>query len=156
MKDLPPYELTNLIRVYDIVQIAACSFFVIRTYMLGFHLKFICKCESFNFLNEYEMGQVQLGVWFFLLLRVFEFVETWFFILRKKNNQASFLHVYHHVSTVVLMWVFITFDTGEALNKKRRIYNIPINIFRTDGHLQCFDQRVCAYRYVHLLFRFFL
>ena len=30
-----------------------------------------------------------------------------FFLLRKKNNQVSFLHVYHHITMVCLWWIGI-------------------------------------------------
>lgn len=116
MKDRPPYKLKNTIRVYNIFQIFACTVFVTKTYMLGFDFRFLWRCEKFSFLSDRDIAELYFGTWMFLLLRLFEFVETIFFILRKKNNQASFLHIYHHVSTVILMWIFITFDTGKILS----------------------------------------
>lgn len=113
MKEKAPYTLTNLIRVYNIFQITACTAFVVRSYQMGFDFRFIWRCEKFDWLSDEAKVELYIGTWLFLLLRIFEFIETILFILRKKNNQASFLHVYHHVSTVLLMWVFITFDTGE-------------------------------------------
>lgn len=114
MKDRSPYEITNTIRAYNVFQILACSVFVWRIYQMGFDFRFLWRCESFSFLSEETLAEIYFGIWLFLLLRLFEFVETIFFIMRKKNNQASFLHVYHHVSTVILMWVFIVFDTGDS------------------------------------------
>jgi len=35
-----------------------------------------------------------------------------FFILRKKNGQITFLHVYHHGSMVLLWWVGVKFIPG--------------------------------------------
>ncbi|XP_068674601.1 very long chain fatty acid elongase 5-like [Montipora foliosa] len=32
-------------------------------------------------------------------------LDTFFFILRKKNNQVSFLHVYHHAATCIFWWM---------------------------------------------------
>jgi GNS1/SUR4 family len=116
MKDKLPYNVTNWLRFYNIFQVIACTVFVVRTYNLGFDFRFLWRCESFDFLNENARLEIQIGLWCFLLLRIFEFSETIVFVLRKKKNQASFLHIYHHVSTVVLMWVFITFDTGEKLS----------------------------------------
>lgn len=113
MKDKLPYNVTNWLRFYNIFQVIACSVFVVRTYNLGFDFRFLWKCESFSFLSENARLEIQIGLWCFLLLRILELSETIVFVLRKKKNQASFLHIYHHVSTVILMWVFITFDTGE-------------------------------------------
>lgn len=115
MKNRQPYNLLNIIRGYNIFQLIACSVFVIQSYMFGFDFRFLWRCQSFEFLTQAEQDMVNLGTWFFLGLRILEFIETVFFILRKKKNQASFLHIYHHISTVLLMYVYLVFDTGEAL-----------------------------------------
>jgi hypothetical protein len=49
--------------------------------------------------------------WFYgILLRIIEFIETIIFVLRKKQNQISFLHVYHHISTIIIFWVFLKYS----------------------------------------------
>lgn len=113
MKDRMPYNVTNMLRVYNVFQVIACSTFVIRCYLLGFDFRFLWRCESFDFLTQEARTELTIGTWMFLLLRMFEFVETVFFILRQKKSQVSFLHVYHHITVVLLMWVYITCDTGE-------------------------------------------
>ena len=35
-----------------------------------------------------------------------------FFILRKKNNQVTFLHVYHHTSMFLLWWIGVKWVAG--------------------------------------------
>lgn len=113
MKDKQPYNITNLCRWYNVFQFIACGLFVVRSYQMGFTFHYLWKCESFDFLSNEVKEELVLGSWLFLGLRMIEFVETVFFILRKKRNQASFLHVYHHISTVILMWIFLTYDTGK-------------------------------------------
>lgn len=39
------------------------------------------------------------------LLKVIDLTETGVFVLRKKNNQISFLHVYHHITTVFVAFI---------------------------------------------------
>ena len=41
-----------------------------------------------------------------------EFADTAFFILRKKNNQLTFLHVYHHSTMFCLWWIGIKWVAG--------------------------------------------
>lgn len=36
-----------------------------------------------------------------------------FFVLRKKQNQVTFLHVYHHTMTAVFSWCYLKFLPGE-------------------------------------------
>ena len=35
-----------------------------------------------------------------------------FFVLRKKENQISFLHVYHHISMCILWWTVVKWNAG--------------------------------------------
>ncbi|CAG2181481.1 unnamed protein product, partial [Oppiella nova] len=41
-----------------------------------------------------------------------ELLDTIFFILRKKANQLTFLHVYHHSSMFIFWWVGAKFVPG--------------------------------------------
>lgn len=113
MSKREPYNVKHLLRLYNIFQVTVCSIFVLRAYELGFTFKYVFKCEKFDFLNIDERSEIKVGVWLFLMLRVFEFVETIFFILRKKQNQASFLHIFHHIGSVVMTWLFIVSRAGE-------------------------------------------
>lgn len=47
------------------------------------------------------------------LLKIFELIETVFFVMRKKYNQISKLHVYHHASTVTMAFLMVKFVGGE-------------------------------------------
>lgn len=40
----------------------------------------------------------------YFLLKLLDYVETVIFVLRKKNNQVSGLHIYHHVTTSLITW----------------------------------------------------
>lgn len=52
--------------------------------------------------------------WFYgIMLRIIEFIETIIFVLRKKQNQVTFLHVYHHISTIIIFWVFLKYSGSE-------------------------------------------
>lgn len=53
--------------------------------------------------------------WWFVMLRASELSETVTFVLRKKYSQISFLHVYHHISTLALSWFFYRMGPCECL-----------------------------------------
>ena len=44
--------------------------------------------------------------------KTIEFTDTVFFIVRKKNNQISFLHVYHHASMAIITWGMLKYVPG--------------------------------------------
>lgn len=48
----------------------------------------------------------------YFLLKVADLLDTVFFVLRKKQNQISFLHLYHHTGMVLLTWNAAKFLPG--------------------------------------------
>lgn len=39
-------------------------------------------------------------------------MDTIFFVLRKKFNQVSFLHMYHHSAMVIFTYTYLKFYSG--------------------------------------------
>ena len=59
--------------------------------------------------------QLANGVWWFYFSKCLEFMDTMFFILRKKKKQLSFLHIYHHSTVFFIMWIAVKFvPTGSS------------------------------------------
>jgi hypothetical protein len=114
MENRKPFGLFKCIRFYNCFQVVVCSGFVAFGLFVGFSPKYFFKCESFSFLGDDEKLSVLVGSWLFLGLRVLEFLETIFFILRKKPNQASFLHIFHHIGSATMAWLFIAMHAGKT------------------------------------------
>lgn len=107
MRDRKPYDLKIAIRLYNLLLV------VINTYL------FIGTITSFSYGRDFWGCGVALSVekrsvmlhWghLFFHTRYLEFFDTFFFILRKKQNQVSFLHVFHHGVVPTLMYVGLKF-----------------------------------------------
>lgn len=112
MRDRKPFNLESYIRCYNIFQIVACAYFVRWGYYRGFGITdaFTCKRER---TNEKELLELWGVNWSFIMLRLIELSETVVFVLRKKQNQVSTLHVYHHLSTVTILWLFQKYSMNE-------------------------------------------
>lgn len=100
-------DCKNSIRIYNIYQIVASTYLVTRYLQLGFNFKYFAKCHHDFEGDQYE--QISNVFWWNILLRASEFIETIFFVLRKKQEQVSFLHVYHHIMTLVLFWTTLKY-----------------------------------------------
>ncbi|RXM29077.1 Elongation of very long chain fatty acids protein 4 [Acipenser ruthenus] len=50
--------------------------------------------------------------WWFFFSKVIELLDTVFFLLRKKNNQITFLHVYHHATMIFNWWAGVKYVAG--------------------------------------------
>lgn len=49
-------------------------------------------------------------MYYYFLSKVSEVLDTVFFILRKKYNQVTFLHVYHHAMMIVTSWGILKYE----------------------------------------------
>lgn len=110
MRHREPFTLVTTIKVYNIFQVIACARFVKKFHALGFNFRFTWQC-----VNELKAGfeeETYNEMWWFLMLRSFELIETVFFVLRKRQKQVSALHVYHHLSTMVLLWLYLKYSAG--------------------------------------------
>ena len=54
-------------------------------------------------------------------------LDTVFFVLRKKNNQISFLHVYHHATMFPIWWMGVKWVAG---GQCKLLFSFP-HIFST-------------------------
>lgn len=43
--------------------------------------------------------------WWYILAKIIELADTVFFVLRKKQQQVTFLHVYHHTIMILVCWI---------------------------------------------------
>lgn len=48
--------------------------------------------------------------WFFFAQKFWEFLDTWFFILKKNFRQVTFLHVYHHSSITFVVGLVVPYS----------------------------------------------
>lgn len=70
-----------------------------------------CVFCVFILLHGYFI-QLAAAVWLFYFSKLIEFLDTFFFILRKKDNQVTFLHVYHHVTMPLIWWIAVKWYAG--------------------------------------------
>ncbi|KAF7691831.1 elongation of very long chain fatty acids protein 2 [Silurus meridionalis] len=103
MKNRMAYSLKNVLLLYN-CSVTMLSFYMLvelisATWSAGYKL----KCQG---LFESGEGDIRVAkvLWWYYFSKLIEFLDTIFFILRKKNNQITFLHVYHHASMFNIWW----------------------------------------------------
>ncbi|KOB51911.1 Elongation of very long chain fatty acids protein, partial [Operophtera brumata] len=48
--------------------------------------------------------RVARGVYIYFLAKISELLDTVFFVIRKKERQITFLHLYHHTVMPMISW----------------------------------------------------
>lgn len=66
--------------------------------------------------------QMLKNIYFYYLMKLVELLDTVFFVLRKKNNQITVLHMFHHMLMPINMWSVTKYVGGGQYN-----FMIPLN-----------------------------
>lgn len=109
MKDKKPYNLKTYIRCYDVFQVVMNGYILVRFARLGFFDEPTRLCIPLDYSMTPTLIEMSYTIWLGLMIRFTDLTETVTFVLRKKNNQISFLHLYHHVSVMLLGWYIARF-----------------------------------------------
>lgn len=99
MRNRKAYDLKFAMQTYNILQV------ILNLYMIQglYKLPWMSKTPNLFAINTFYSKDIQYYVLVHYLSKYLDFFDTYFMILRKKNNQLSFLHVYHH-ATIGLIW----------------------------------------------------
>lgn len=107
MKDrLPIKSIKKIMVYYNLLQIIANAYLI---YMAVSDIGFLKQAMS-NLYGNYTQDLiftrsfVRLG-YLWCLLKISDYLDTVFFILLKKESHVSFLHVYHHSTTMMVAFI---------------------------------------------------
>eukprot|EP00117_Sycon_ciliatum_P002144 scpid90208/ scgid7498/ Elongation of very long chain fatty acids protein 4; 3-keto acyl-CoA synthase Elovl4; ELOVL fatty acid elongase 4 len=100
-----PFDLKPIMLVYNFAIASLSLYMCIEFLSVGLHQNWMCAPVDHS-TSEFALRACRI-THIFYLSKFIEFLDTVFFILRKKNNQVSFLHVYHHVS-ITIMWYILS------------------------------------------------
>lgn len=73
-------------------------------------------CQNYDSTSQ-TIGEMRVinALWWYYISKAFEFLDTVWMVLRKKNRQISFLHVFHHSSMLFIEWiVYLSVPGGQA------------------------------------------
>ncbi|XP_030845097.1 elongation of very long chain fatty acids protein 4 [Strongylocentrotus purpuratus] len=112
MENQKPMELKNSMILYNFACVLLSGYIVIEGIYSGYKAGYSISCQQVvHSYEEYE-HRIAKVLWWFYFSKFFEMLDTTFFILRKRNNQVTFLHVYHHATMFVLWWIGIKWVAG--------------------------------------------
>lgn len=112
MQSREPFQLKWTLFLYNmglvIMNYHICSELFTTSWKLGYSY----SCQKVNYTDDRDEMRIAKALWWAYFSKVVEFLDTVFFILRKKNNQVSFLHVYHHATIFPIYWISVKWVAG--------------------------------------------
>uniref|UniRef100_A0A8C5WS34 Elongation of very long chain fatty acids protein 5 n=1 Tax=Laticauda laticaudata TaxID=8630 RepID=A0A8C5WS34_LATLA len=105
MRNRQPFSSRGVLVVYNIglTLLSLYMFYELVTGVWEGGYSFFCQ-------DTHSGGEADLKIirvlWWYYFSKFIEFMDTFFFILRKNNHQITILHVYHH-TTMLNIWWFV-------------------------------------------------
>ncbi|XP_076278021.1 very long chain fatty acid elongase 7 [Lasioglossum baleicum] len=110
-----PFNLHRIMQIYNVIQIVLCSYLLYKALTLAWLDDYNIICEPVNYSLAPKQREIASMVWLYFIVKLIDLLDTVFFVLRKKENQISFLHVYHHAGMAIGTWAATKFLAGGHL-----------------------------------------
>lgn len=117
MMNRKPFHLKPAIMAYNFAMVIAnCVFFALYLRHSYFGGGYSIFCQGVSYSRDDNAMAILNLTWWYLFVRIADFFDTFFFLLRKKFSHISVLHVVHHFLVVFSGWLWITFGCdGQVL-----------------------------------------
>lgn len=103
MKNRQPYSCRGAMVLYNL-GVTCLSFYMFYELATGaWYGGYNFLCQNIHSAPEADRKIISV-LWWYYFSKLIEFMDTFFFILRKNNHQITFLHVYHHASMLNIWW----------------------------------------------------
>ncbi|XP_076160258.1 very long chain fatty acid elongase AAEL008004-like [Ptiloglossa arizonensis] len=109
MQNKQAYNLKQGIRIFNIAQIVSNALITYHILEAGWYEVCSIYCVQVDYSTSPRAMKFARIMWYLIILKLSDYIETCMYVLRKKNKQVSFLHVYHHISTVVINWIILKY-----------------------------------------------
>nr|XP_030119721.3 elongation of very long chain fatty acids protein 4-like isoform X3 [Taeniopygia guttata] len=105
-------ELRAPLLAYNLAMVALSSYMFYEFLVTSVLANYSYLCQPVDY-SRSELGMRMARVcWWFFFSKVIELLDTVFLILRKKQEQVTFLHVYHHGSMLFNWWSGVKYVPG--------------------------------------------
>jgi elongation of very long chain fatty acids protein 4 len=141
MADRKPFQLKAAMRVYNVIQVLLCAYMSV-----GLLLSPLLDAPALPAIlglrlpNLFAIGApyTPYTEWFVLVhywSKFLDLLDTCFIILRKKDEQLSFLHVYHHASIGVMWGIVLRSGNGNGTGAYGAFINSVIHVLMYSHYL---------------------
>ncbi|RXN22855.1 fatty acid elongase [Labeo rohita] len=103
MKNRQPYSCRALLVPYNLCLTLLSLYMFYELVMSVYQGGYNFFCQNTHSGGEADNRMMNV-LWWYYFSKLIEFMDTFFFVLRKNNHQITFLHVYHHASMLNIWW----------------------------------------------------
>ncbi|XP_053670776.1 elongation of very long chain fatty acids protein AAEL008004-like [Anopheles nili] len=113
MENRTPFQLTTVMNTYNLIQIVMNLYIgIVGGLNSYFAVDYSWSCEPISQKDSPSRQKLIFVTYLYFISKIIDLLDTVFFVLRKKYNQITFLHTYHHAGMVVATYIFTKFLAG--------------------------------------------
>ncbi|XP_050452869.1 elongation of very long chain fatty acids protein AAEL008004-like isoform X1 [Cataglyphis hispanica] len=113
MENRKPFQLKNTLIAYNLFQVIFSAWLFYEIGISGWLTgDYSLRCQPVDYSDSPEVLRMVHASWWYYFSKFTEFMDTIFFVLRKKNNHVSTLHVIHHGCMPMSVWFGVKFTPG--------------------------------------------
>lgn len=113
MENRKPMDLRYVLIVYNLFQVLFSTWLFYELSMSGWLTgHYSLRCQPVDYSNHPVTLRMVHVCWWYYFSKFTEFFDTIFFVLRKKNQHVSTLHVIHHGCMPMSVWFGVKFTPG--------------------------------------------
>nr|XP_034824541.1 elongation of very long chain fatty acids protein AAEL008004-like isoform X2 [Maniola hyperantus] len=112
MESRKPYELKNLLVLYNFLQVLFSAWLFYESINGGWLTHYSLRCQPVDYSDSPTATRMVNACWWYYFSKFTEFFDTIFFVLRKKFDHVSTLHVIHHGVMPMSVWFGVKFTPG--------------------------------------------
>ncbi|XP_052090460.1 elongation of very long chain fatty acids protein AAEL008004-like [Mytilus californianus] len=112
MANRKPIDLKKVLLVYNLGMVGLSTYCFLEFNFAGWLAGYSLGCQPVDYSRSPQALRMLNVCWWFYISKFIELLDTIFFIMRKKFNQVSFLHVLHHSIMPFSWWFGVKFVAG--------------------------------------------
>lgn len=128
MANRKPFHLNTAMIIYNVSMVLLNAYIVYEFMMSGWATTFTWRCDLIDRSTSPQALRMIWVAWLFYFSKFIELLDTVFFVLRKKQGQITFLHVFHHSFMPWTWWWGVTLTPAGGMGSFHAMVNATVHV----------------------------
>ncbi|XP_014870154.1 elongation of very long chain fatty acids protein 1a isoform X2 [Poecilia latipinna] len=128
MANRKPFGLHRAMIIYNLSMVLLNAYMVYEFMMSGWATTFTWKCDLIDVTTSPQALRMVRVAWLFYFSKFVELLDTVFFVLRKKQSQITFLHVFHHSFMPWSWWWGVALTPAAGMGSFHAMVNATVHV----------------------------
>nr|QBO55934.1 elongation of very long chain fatty acid 9d [Brachionus rotundiformis] len=112
MENRKPFNLKWFLVIYNFIQVIGSFYIFAELLIVSYKSNYSYVCQTVDYSEDPLAMRMVSVLWFYYISKLIDFVDTLCFAFRKKTNQITFLHVFHHFTMFPYAWIGLKYVGG--------------------------------------------